>query len=312
MTQQAAVCSPDGGYATKGETLLTRLAVRYVRERQDKGELNRRSAEVARSRLLSFTTTTDIEPARLTRRHIERWMATPNLSPAYRRARLSTIRGFCQWLVLNGHMRTDPTLGIRAPRMPRYLPRALPLKDAAAVIDAAPDNRAHAIALLMLQEGLRRVEISRAQLGDIDLRRKEILVRGKGGLGDITRVLPLSDETASALMRYMDEHPAKAGPLFRSYTRPHEGLTPGHVGEILLCMFRQSGVKHVNGDGRSAHALRHTMAHDMLDNGASLIDIQQALGHATLKTTETYLRGAVGNLRESMAGRHYGGGTTEP
>lgn len=289
--------------------MLSKLALRYVRERTDKGELNRRSAEVTRSRLLSFTTTTNITPQYLTRRHIDRWMATPELAPAYRRARLSTMRGFCQWLVLNGHMKTDPTLGVKAPKMPRYLPRALSFEDATAVIGAAPDNRAHAIALLMLQEGLRRVEVSRAQLGDVDLRRKEILVRGKGGLGDITRVLPLSDETARALMRYMDEHPAKAGPLFRSYVRPHEGLTPGHVGEILLCMFRGSGVKHVNGDGRSAHALRHTMAHDMLDNGASLIDIQQALGHATLKTTETYLRGAVGNLRESMAGRTYGGGT---
>ena len=304
-TRDAGGCPSE--QAEVQETVLSRLALRYVKERRAKGELNDRSAAVTRSRLLSFTTTTTVTPQRVTRRHIENWMATAGLSPAYRRARLSTMRGFCGWCVLNGHMRRDPTLGVRAPKQPKYLPRALQRDDAAAVIAAAPDLRAQAISLLMLQEGLRRVEVSRAQLGDVDLRRRELLVRGKGGLGEITRVLPLSEESTTAIMRDLDQHPAKAGPLFRSYTRKHEGLSPGTVGDILREMFKAAGVKQAPGDGRSAHALRHTMAHDMLEAGASLIEIQQALGHATLKTTEVYLRGAVGNLREAMAGRRYTG-----
>ena len=124
---ESATFLPPGSMADAGEgeeTVLSRLALRYVKERSAKGELNKRSADVTRSRLLSFTTTTNVEPGRLTRRHIERWMATPNLSPAYRRARLSTMRGFCEWLLLNGQLRKDPTLGVRAPKMPRYLPRA--------------------------------------------------------------------------------------------------------------------------------------------------------------------------------------------
>lgn len=285
--------------------MLTRLAVRYVKERQASGDLTATSARVIRSRLLSFTTTTTVEPERVTRRHIERWMATPGLSPAYRRARLSAIRSFCGWCVLGGHMHRDPTLGIKAPRMPKYLPRALRHDEAAAVIAAAPDLRARAIALLMLQEGLRRVEVVRAQLGDVDLLGQELYVRGKGGLGDVTRALPLSDETASALRLYLDEHPGSYGPLFRSYARPHDGLSAKRVGVILLDMFRESGVKHVNGDGKSAHALRHTMAHDMLTQGAGLLEIQQALGHSSLKTTEIYLRGSVANLRDAMSGRTY-------
>src|SRR5512139_3674111 len=88
-------------------TELQRLTLVYVRERLDRGELNKRSAEVVRSKLRDFALEVDTQPSRVNRRHVERWMARPGISPAYRRARLSALRGFCRWCVMNGHMKKD-------------------------------------------------------------------------------------------------------------------------------------------------------------------------------------------------------------
>lgn len=285
--------------------MLTQLALRYVAERVAKGELTKRSATTIRSKLLDFAEATKVDPKKVTRRHVERWLARPGLSPAYRRARLSALRGFCRWCVLNGHMTKDPTLGLKTPRVPKGLPRALSLEETGRVIDAAPDLRTRLICLLMVQEGLRRIEVARAQFADLDARKRTLRVRGKGGGGEPTRTLPLSDETMSVLARYLAEQSVTSGPLIRSHKHPDRGITASHASHLVLLAFRDSGVKAYNGDGKSAHALRHTAAQDMLDQGAELRQVQAALGHSTVKTTEVYLRGEVAGLRDAMAGRSY-------
>jgi integrase/recombinase XerD len=69
---------------------------------------------------------------------------------------------------------------------------------------------------------------------------------------------------------------------------------------------RESGVKRRPYDGVSAHAARHTMATDLVRSGAHLRDIQHALGHASIQTTQRYLPWLVGDLRTAMGGREYG------
>ena len=284
---------------------MRRLVDQYVKAKMDRGELNARSATVSRSRLRSFAASTNARPSRVTRRTVEAWMETPGLAPGYRRARLSTLRGFCQWCVLNGHMPKDPTLGMKAPPVPRGLPRALPLDDSAKLVRACACPRTRLIVLLMLQEGLRRIEVSRILYSDLDMRRVTLSVRGKGGRGEPTRTVPISDETAGALRVYLEHVPVTYGPLIRSRRDPDRGLTAATISELVLAVMRDAGVKAHNGDGRSAHALRHTMATDMLDAGADLRQVQAALGHSTVRTTEHYLRNGVAGLRGAMAGRHY-------
>ncbi len=70
---------------------------------------------------------------------------------------------------------------------------------------------------------------------------------------------------------------------------------------------REAGIKRWSRDGISAHALRHTAATDMLRARAHLRDVQHALGHAHLATTEIYLPLVVHDLREAMGGRRYRG-----
>jgi site-specific recombinase XerD len=152
--------------------------------------------------------------------------------------------------------------------------------------------------LFMVQEGMRCCEVARLEVGDINLRDDVVLVRGKGRR---ERVLPLSPQTKQAVRDYLAGWPASAGPLIRSYNHPRRGITAAYVSLLVTGWLRAAGID------ASAHALRHTAATDMLLCGAHVRDVQAALGHAQLSTTERYLPWLVNDLREAMGGRWYGG-----
>lgn len=233
---------------------------------------------------------------------IERWLEDcGTYSPASRRAMLSAVRGFLRWCERRKYVRRNPANDIKGPRQPRMLPRALAGGAGGRLLAACPDSRARLIVVLMLQQGLRCCEVSRLELGDIDRHHATMRVRGKG---DHERILPLMDETLACLTAYLGEHPCTAGPLIRSYTH-RQALTPNSISRLVSRWLLESGVKAAPRDGISAHCGRHTCASDMLLNGAHLRDVQAALGHAHLATTETYLPLVVHGLADAMSGRSY-------
>jgi len=285
---------------------LLKLSYRYVAQRKARGEVNERTAEQLEGRLRSFALLVDTRPERVRRRHVERWMEVPGLSPAYRRARLSALRGFCQWCVQNGHMPKDPTLGVKLPTVPQGLPRARPREDTRRVLEHCPDLRTRVCALLMVQEGLRRAEVANAQVADLCLRARTLGVRGKGGRGLVTRTVPVSDETCRTITAYMAEVGMTAGHLIRSVKWPDRGVSAQRVGELVTAAMWDAGIKRANGDGVSPHALRHSAAHDMIDEGADVLEVQQMLGHRSIQNTMVYLRGHVSaDLRRAAGGRTY-------
>jgi integrase/recombinase XerD len=285
--------------------MLAALINRYVAQRVAGGHLTPKAARGIRYKLNDFEQAVNAQPANITRRHVERWMERPEYAAGYQRQRLSALRGFCQWCVVNGHMRRDPTLGVIPPKIPKAAPRRLNTSHARAVAAQAPDNRGKAVVLLMLQEGLRCIEVTRAELGDLDLITRSLGVRGKGGAGGVTRTVPLSEETCRVLERYLTEHPAAAGPLIRSYHHPNRGVTSAHLGAMVTEWMYEAGVKQRARDGKSPHSLRHTCASDMAEQGRRLEHIQHALGHANPATTQIYTSGVTPDLREAMAGRSY-------
>lgn len=287
-------------------THLQRLIATYTAGRAARGEIGHTTARDHEWMLTAFTRDhAHLPPDRIRRHHVEAMLARPGLAPATRRNRLSVFRGFARWLVTTGRAATDPTIGIAPPRQPRHLPRALTAHQSARVLAAAPDHRTRLMVLLMLQEGLRRAEVAAIQTGDVDLHRLELDVRGKGGGGHVTRRLPISDETRRALDAYLSDVPPVAGPLIRSRRDPDAGVTAPTVGRLVSAVMADAGVKQRPRDGRSAHALRHSCANDMLDGPADVHQVQAALGHRSLVATQVYLRGRVEPLRAPMGGRHY-------
>jgi integrase/recombinase XerC len=279
---------------------LVLLVLRYVDERRKRQEIGPKSAYTYRKTLLNWalSDTTPSDPGRLRRSHIQRWMESrSHLTRATVRTQLSIVRGFCEWMVITGIRKTDPSLGIRGPRQPRYLPRGRNRAEVKATFDGCPDTRAVLIVCLEVQEGLRACEVVGLELGDIDVEHRQVLVRISKG--DNQRVVPISDETWTAMSQYLVEHPARAGHLIRSYNHPTRGITAGYCSQLV------SGWMHGAGVNGSGHALRHTAATDSLLNGAHLIDIQAALGHRSIETTRRYLPFQTGDLRKALGGRTY-------
>lgn len=280
---------------------LARLAEAYIAEKVARSRFRPKTAETVRYTLRGLIGYVD--GATITPGHVEAWLTETRMGPATAGSRLSQVAGFCRWLVRHGVLPVDPTLDIEKPRTPRYVPRGLHGELVAAALGAAPDRRARLILLLMCQEGLRCCEVANLEIGDVDHADRVILVSGKGGH---QRVLPVSDETWAALLAYLAEWPTRAGPLVRSYNDPRRGIDASYVSTLAARWLRAAGVE------ATAHQLRHTAASDMLRSGAHLRDVQAALGHASLSTTQRYLPWTVGDLRTAMAGRRYGLGDPTP
>lgn len=276
----------------------------YLRERQRRGELTPLTVRNDRCILRNFAASAGARPVdKLSQRDVEKWLGDiGHLAPATRRGRFSVVRTYCRWLVSRGHLRRDPTVGLRGPRQPRSVPRALQEEAVAATLAVCPDARARLIVTLMVQQGLRCCEVHALQLGDFDIHRGTMRVVGKGGH---ERILPVMCETTEAIASYLAEHPAVAGPLIRSYRDPHRGLAADTISGLVGEWVAAAGIKQHRRDGVSAHAFRHTAATDMLLNGAHLRTVQHALGHAHLSTTEIYLPYVVDSLEKAMGGRRY-------
>lgn len=286
---------------------LGRLAEKYVRTRLESGFVNERSAEQIRYRLWDFCEHAPESPTRVRRRHVEAWMARPDLAPQYLRSRLSALRGFCRWCVSRGYMTLDPTLDVPMPHVPELVPRRLTHDEAVALSSAASgDTRTALVVSLMLQEAMRRIEISRANIEDVDFAERTLLVRGKGGRGGGTDVLPLSTETWSLLVRYLnDEHHPAHGPLIRNRVRKNPRVAPGTISELVRAAMIEAGVKRPGDSSKVPHSCRHSAAHEILAGTRDVRAVQQALRHRSVRSTEIYLRGEVGDLRSVMGGRTY-------
>lgn len=280
----------------------------YVGKRQAAGQLNQSSAAQSRYRLMDFADNAPGNPRRVYRHHVETWMERPNLRPQYRRARLSALRGFCRWAVAEGHMVKDPTLLVPMPKIPPQLPKRLTGVEAGRLVDAVRhDRRTFLIVLFMLQEGLRRVEVSRLNVEDIDFAERSMTVRGKGGQGCETDSLPITEETWRALDAYLSEEGHSHGPLIRNRVRKHGRCAPDTISELVRQGMVDAGIKRPGDHLRTPHSCRHTMAHDTLSRTKDVRAVQQALRHRSVRSTEVYLRGHTAPLRAVMEGRRYGG-----
>lgn len=235
---------------------------------------------------------------RIDARLIERWLYQPGWAPATRRGYLSHLRQFFIWCQHRRWVRSNPCDLVTRPRQPRRTPRALPHDHAARLLDACPDQRARVIVTLMLQQGLRCVEVARLEVGDLDWRHQTMRVTGKG---DHERILPLLEPTRAELAQL---GLPQTGPVVRSHLNG-EGIRPARVSQIVAEICWSAGIKHARRDGVSAHAARHTMATDMLLGGAQLVDVSAALGHAHLSSTQVYLPHQTAGLAAAMDGRAY-------
>lgn len=285
---------------------LSDLALEYVAERRASGDAAPSTAVCVRSTLLQFARFVGGVPiAEIRSEHVERWLASMGWSRGTARNRFSRLRLFFHWLIRRGHLAVDPSLSLRSPRQPRSVPRSLPSAAVSRVLLNAPDARARFVVAWMAQLGVRSVELVRLEMGDIDFEERVVRVVGKG---HNQRLLPITDEAWHALIGYLLERPAPAGPVLRSVTEPWRGISANYLCRLVSRWMREAEV------GGTGHQLRHSSATHVFRGGqADLRDVQTMLGHQSLSATQVYLPFSdVARLRKVMSGRWYGAKPEEP
>ncbi len=204
---------------------------------------------------------------------------------------LSTVRNFLKWLSRNGFADASSLVGLRGPRAPRSLPKAIGIEEAAELVAAVADGPAEAwiaardLALLLLLYGcgLRIGEALSLTRRDAPLPGTEALrVLGKGRKERLVPVLPVVTQAVADYIALCSYALAPEGPLFLGARGKR--LSPRILQRSLQTMRMRLGLP----DWTSPHALRHSFATHLLAGGGDLRTIQELLGHASLSTTQRY------------------------
>jgi integrase/recombinase XerD len=296
------------------QTPLREAAARFVAWTVAVG-MSPETARIRRAALDRFAAWCDGQavgsPAQLTHNHLEAYQgylaayqkADGNLIAASTRAaRMNPVLAFCRWLSRESLVEDDPGKRLVMPRQVRRLPSRVPTVQEIDEMLAEPDPltpsgiRDRAVLETLYSTALRRMELARLELRDLNL--DALLVYVRSGKGARDRVVPLGERAAQWIHRYLGEvRPLLSnGPGDRTLflTDYGERFEKNRLGDMVRRHVVNSGFP-----GRGAcHLFRHSCATHMLENGADIRFIQEMLGHAQLSTTEIYTRVSIGKLKD--------------
>jgi integrase/recombinase XerD len=223
--------------------------------------------------------------------HVRELMAEGRSPRSVARA-VACYRGFYRFLVLDGRLKASPAADLRPPRAWKALPRYLSIEEVDRLL-AQPDVttprgiRDRALIELLYATGMRVSELIAVRPSDINLEASYLTCTGKG---DKQRIVPMGDEAAAWVDRYVKDARAallgrrRSPRLFVNARGGGTGLTRVGFWKILKTYARQAGLTST----LSPHTLRHSFATHLLERGADLRAIQMMLGHADLSTTQIY------------------------
>ena len=242
----------------------------------------------------------------VTRGHVLAWRADlekQGLARSTIRRKLAALSSLYDYLCDANAVTHSPVRGVKRPKVESYEGKTPALSDAQArkLLDAPPTDtlkgkRDRAILSVLLYHALRREELTKLLVKDLNQARRGIphlRVQGKGGK---LRYIPAHRDTLLLVAEYLKEagHAKEQdGPLFRPVRNPRAGhtataLTPGGVySEVVVRYMHQVGIA---GENMGPHALRATAATSALENNADIVQVQEWLGHASISTTRVYDR----------------------
>lgn len=239
--------------------------------------------------------------------HYRKRTGTP-LSVWSQHGRLVAVKGLFRWLTKQRVLATNPAAELELPRVTaQRLPQ--PLTDAEIIQVLAHADPATPIGLrnrALLETGystgLRRMELIRLRLYDLDLVRGVVVVRE--GKGQKDRVVPIGERAIAWLEKYLDEARPEfvvepdEGTVF--LTRRGRSFHPNNLSRLTRDYLVAAGIAKRG----ACHLLRHTMATGMLEHGADVRVIQEILGHARLTTTQLYTRVSIRLLKAVHTATH--------
>jgi integrase/recombinase XerD len=237
--------------------------------------------------------------------------------------KLSCLRGFYKWLLLDRRIHHDPTINIESPKAWKVLPKSLAEPEVAEMLEraamAADHPQAHATALrdraileLLYAGGLRVSEVTALNTSDLALDLGRVQVRGKG---DKERIVPLGRVAVESLETYLAQgRPHLARISSGRRTQPVRSETSRLFLSLRGMPLTRQWVWHLvklADPSASPHTLRHSCATHMVEHGADLRSVQLLLGHADISTTQVYTHLALGRLK-AVHRQHHPRATARP
>ena len=215
-------------------------------------------------------------------------------SPSSVIRKIASLRGFFKWCYANGFCKTNPTLTIERPRLPRKLPKVLSIKEIEEILSQNLTSLEAVMVELLYGCGLRVSELVNLKLSDVNIPGKYLQCFGKGSK---ERIVPIGRKAISALKKYL---PKREFILTKNSSKTRYLLLDEEANKIN----RQYVYSFIHAQGQkihrtiSPHTLRHSFATHLIENGADLRVVQELLGHSDVSTTQLYTHISKKRLKE--------------
>jgi len=251
--------------------------------------------------------TVALEPDQVTTRTVREWIVhlrRRDLSANTIARHIYSLKSFWNYLLDFESVEGDPLRTISPPKRPERLPTYLNEDELARLLEAAAEHRMeycrrrnHAIIATFAFTGVRRGELLRLTLNDVDL--VEGTLRIEDGKGRKTRVLPLLEDAGEAIAEWLAVRRDNGHDYLFTTTHGNR-IHPSRLQIIWRGILERSGITK---RGVTMHTLRHTFATLLLRSGrCDLASLQKLLGHSRLDTTAIYLHVGPQQLREAVNG----------
>ena len=254
------------------------------------------------------------EPRDIMREDVEEWIIylsdERKLKATSVNRTVASLRTLWRWLMHHGHVERDVVSMIRSTKTPRRLPVFVPDSRMTEVIEGIKEDlrsgdfvrvRDAVVVVLFYTSGMRLAELHQVNVGDISADFSHIRVLGKGNK---ERIVPLIAPVQEILKKYCGQKSSQNICIDQKkaliLSEKEERLSQRTLQRIVDRVLKASEVQGKT----SPHVLRHTFATHLLNMGADLRDIQELLGHSSLKATQVYTHNDVERLKAIYAEAH--------
>ena len=239
--------------------------------------------------------------------HVRSWLAhlrQQNISPRSVNRKLSSLRSYYNYLVKNKRISLNPCKAISSLKTKQQLPESLEKDQLIVLMQSLPKSnffemRDYLLLHLLYATGMRRAELIQLQASDIDIDQQEVKITGKGKK---IRFVPLSKELLNYIHLYMTFREEAFSECDRELLLTDKGkkMYGKFVYNCIHRLLSQATTKIK----KSPHALRHSFATHLLNNGADLMSIKDLLGHASLQATQVYTHTNIEELKKIYKKSH--------
>ncbi len=221
---------------------------------------------------------------------------------------ISSIRGFCRYLVIEKIVKDDPSENLQTPKKWERLPKSLTVQEVISLLDSSASKnfadhpsytRDYVMFELLYSSGLRVSELISIKLEDINFEAGFLRVFGKGSK---ERIVPLHMRAVERIKAYIREQRSailkKKHSPYLFVTRRGGPMTRQRFWQTLKRTGRKLGIDI------SPHTMRHSFATHLLEGGADLRSLQKLLGHSDISTTQIYTKVTADRLRQVYSKHH--------